>query len=109
MRFVVGVDVGGRRDYTAIVIIGYDELREHPIYTATYLHRFPLGTSSVAVVDHLVTLVKTYPLREDVTVVVDATGSRTRQPRTIDRPPSGMSCEREMWCWKNWPANTGTP
>ena len=75
MRFILSADMGGRRDYTAVVIIAYNELMARPVYTVTYLHRFPLGTSSVAVVDHLVQLVKTYPLREDVTVVVDATGA----------------------------------
>jgi hypothetical protein len=74
MRYLLGADIGQKRDYTAVCVLAYDETDAKPRYTTSYLHRFPLGTPYDVITDALVELVGTPPLSKDVTTVVDATG-----------------------------------
>ena len=74
MRYLAGLDIGQKRDYTALAILAYDELESAPRYTASYLHRFPLGTSYADVIAGVRDVVSTSPLRGDLRLVADATG-----------------------------------
>ena len=68
-EFVVGVDLGQARDYTAIAVAelvgGGDQHLRH-------LERLPLGTPYPAVVERIAALVRALP--GDTDLVIDATG-----------------------------------
>ncbi len=71
MSFILGLDLGQSHDYTALAIL---ERRDGGAYEIRHLHRFPLGTSYPAIVDHVADLLRRPPLRGYMPVVVDATG-----------------------------------
>ena len=83
--YIVGLDLGQKRDYSAIAMIEFHErvysrrdpvtwdfLREKSV-RLVYLERIPLGTSYPDVVEHVVTLLQD-PRLQGSTLVVDGTG-----------------------------------
>ncbi|HYP13596.1 MAG TPA: hypothetical protein VEQ63_06715 [Bryobacteraceae bacterium] len=85
-RWVVGVDLGQRQDYSAVaaledIEIEYDErdpityvFRRERRYRLRLLNRVRLGTPYTDVVNRLRELVNTRELRDRCTLVMDATG-----------------------------------
>jgi len=82
--YILGVDLGQARDYTAVAFVEMieDEIG-HPIdndyeierrFLVPQITRFPLGVSYVEVVDEIAKAVKHLPGANRVTLVVDATG-----------------------------------
>jgi len=83
--FFLGLDLGQKRDHTAIAVIersdvdtGFDpvhwaRIRERR-FMLRHLARLPLGTPYPEVVDRVRELVRTPPLAGACTLVVDATG-----------------------------------
>lgn len=80
MRYVVGLDLGTRQDYSALVVEEHsvergDTRRPEHRHDVRHLERFPLGTGYVEVVRRVVNLVTRPPLSERAVVLaVDATG-----------------------------------
>ncbi len=86
LHYYLGLDLGQRRDYTAIAIVEYhafntgefDLLRAAWKTASTrhlrYLRRLPLQTSYQEVVENLSNLVSRAPLSGNTTIVMDATG-----------------------------------
>ncbi len=78
--FYLGLDLGQRRDHTAIAIIEKIESRRpwgESIFLALHLRhaeRVPLGTSYPAIVERIRTIVSVPELRDNVNITVDATG-----------------------------------
>jgi hypothetical protein len=74
--FVVGVDLGQARDFTAVVVNECSERWGKPVqHRLTFLHRFPLGTSYPEVADGVRRLLAQLPRRRRrPELVVDATG-----------------------------------
>lgn len=74
--FYVGLDLGQVNDYSALAVIqavgepGVDTTSFH----CRYLRRFPLGTSYPDIVKEVQDLMSRHPLRDQATLVVDATG-----------------------------------
>lgn len=73
-RFYLGLDLGQTADYSAAV--GLDARRDgsEAVYNARYIHRWPLRTPYRAIVQDVCALLGRTPLRDDTTLVVDATG-----------------------------------
>jgi hypothetical protein len=67
---LVGLDLGQVNDYTALGVLESAD----GAYDVRHLERFPLGTSYTEVVDRVVRLLSTPPLRGQCELVVDATG-----------------------------------
>ncbi len=75
--FLVGVDLGKTKDYTAISIIERLVTEQGTLeYHLRYLHRPQLGTRYPAIVADVIRLLETKPLVDDpwTTLVVDKTG-----------------------------------
>jgi hypothetical protein len=74
--FVVGVDLGQARDFTAVVVNECSDRWGKPMqHRLTFLHRFPLGTSYPDVADGVRRLIAQLPRRRRrPELVVDATG-----------------------------------
>ena len=87
--FFLGIDLGKRRDHTAIAIVerrqtidrGFDHIawRHTAVprpdeWLVRRLERLPLGTSYTAIADHVAELDRHPALRGQSTLVVDATG-----------------------------------
>jgi hypothetical protein len=78
--FCVGMDLGQRKDYTAIAVVERRDMRE--AFQRTALHsiavrhveRLPLGTPYAAVVRRVREIVQSDALRGDCSLTVDATG-----------------------------------
>ena len=86
----IGIDVGQKRDPTAIAVVEQDPRRPEPHYIVRHLERLPLGTSYPLIATRLQTVItkvnalvvnpqRPYPLavpdaHVDVHVYVDATG-----------------------------------
>ncbi len=90
-QFVLGVDLGQTKDYTALAIVQRvlpeltapsseeksDEqaaLESKPTYHLRYLERTPLGTPYPAIVTQTLALLRTPPLSHSSPLVVDKTG-----------------------------------
>jgi hypothetical protein len=85
-EFFAGIDLGQRRDRTAIAVIEKDILisdRPDPItwerpritqYQVRHLQRLPLGTPYTAVVEHVARMARALAKTGPCTVAVDATG-----------------------------------
>jgi hypothetical protein len=88
-RFYLGLDLGQRRDFTAVavvervepVLVRFDYVawlrRPVPVeakFAVRHVERFPLGTSYVAIVDRVRRMVRRPELRGHCSLVVDATG-----------------------------------
>jgi hypothetical protein len=78
--YILGLDLGQRRDYSALAIVERlwkahpdDEGRQVSHYGIRHLRRWPLGTSYTAVAADLAALVRQPPLHWPV-LVVDQTG-----------------------------------
>ena len=82
--FIIGVDLGQARDYTAITILErFEELTgeaekgrwtRRVRYEMPHLERPPLGTSYPAIIDRLKDLITRLPAHERINVLVDQTG-----------------------------------
>ncbi|MEZ5404505.1 MAG: terminase large subunit [Bryobacteraceae bacterium] len=85
-HFYIGIDLGQRRDYSALAIVEYlatlSDQRD-PVtfervpavrYRIRHLERFPLHTPYPQTVDHVCRIVEDAALPEQVTLAVDATG-----------------------------------
>jgi hypothetical protein len=74
--FVVGVDLGQARDFTAVVVDECSDRWGKPMqHRLTFLHRFPLGTGYPEVADGVRRLIAQLPRRRRrPELVVDATG-----------------------------------
>jgi hypothetical protein len=74
--FVVGVDLGQARDFTAVVVNECSDRWGKPMqHRLSFLHRFPLGTSYPEVADGVGRLLAQLPRRRRrAELVVDATG-----------------------------------
>jgi hypothetical protein len=80
IKTIVGLDLGQVSDSSALAVInrittGDDE----PIFQATYLHRWPLGTAYPKIVEGVMKMLdgelfKHKPLRQQPVLAVDATG-----------------------------------
>src|SRR5258707_14938132 len=68
--YVLAVDLGKRRDYTAIAIV-----QRTGTYTVRHLQRLPLGTSYTQAAGHIRHLLRRPELQSNCTLVVDATGA----------------------------------
>jgi hypothetical protein len=75
-RFVVGLDLGQVQDYTAVAVVQRLAGEDGSIHVP-HLERFPLGPPSPTIVGRMVQLLETPPLREQASLVVDATGVGT--------------------------------
>ncbi len=75
-RFVVGLDLGQVQDYTAVEVVQRSAVRDG-VMQILHLERFPLGTSYPTIVTRMAHLFATPPLREQASLVVDATGVGT--------------------------------
>jgi hypothetical protein len=76
MRYYLGVDLGQISDYTALSILEAHAGDEGnlPGYHVRHLHRFPLGTSYLSIVDDVCLLLERKPLWNDCQLVLDLTG-----------------------------------
>lgn len=80
MTYFLGLDLGQRRDHSALAIIRRDEQRRpwgEAIFQGlaiVYAHRIPLGTPYPEIVEMMREAVATEPLYRDCELVVDATG-----------------------------------
>jgi len=82
--FIVGIDLGQARDYTAVAFvemiedeIGRPHDKDYDVerrFEVPQITRFPLGVSYVEVVNEIAKAVKHLPGADRVTLVVDATG-----------------------------------
>ncbi|MCH8997857.1 MAG: hypothetical protein IID48_06265 [Proteobacteria bacterium] len=82
--FIIGVDLGQARDYTAIAILErFEELTGEAAkgrwltqvrYEMPHLERPPLGTSYPAIIDRLKDLIARLPAHERLRILVDRTG-----------------------------------
>jgi hypothetical protein len=72
-QFLMGVDLGQAKDYTAICVVKRQDPRPWG-YHVVWLERMPLGTTYPQVVERIKVLLKTEPLRGDAALVVDGTG-----------------------------------
>lgn len=72
MRFVVGVDLGQVRDFTAVAIAERQD--EERVWGIRYLKRFELGTPYPDIVEQLRVLMNHSPLRGASVLAADATG-----------------------------------
>jgi hypothetical protein len=74
--FVVGLDLGQARDFSAVVANDAHHGRGGDVHhSITFLHRFPLGTSYPDVVDGVASLMRQLPARRRTPALVcDATG-----------------------------------
>lgn len=72
MRFVVGVDLGQARDYTAVAIAEREDAER--FWGIRYLKRFELGTPYPEIVEQVRGLMNRSPLRGESVLAVDATG-----------------------------------
>jgi hypothetical protein len=75
-RFVVGLDLGQVQDYTAVAVVQRLAGNDRAVHVP-HLERFPLGTPYPAIVGRMAQLLATPPLREQASLVVDATGVGT--------------------------------
>jgi hypothetical protein len=97
MEYFVGLDLGQTRDYTAIAVVTFDDIRKEAVALAeklyrlggrrvsedelpearlevVHLERMPLGTSYPKVVQRVRALMDMSPLKGNAELVVDATG-----------------------------------
>jgi hypothetical protein len=97
MEYFAGLDLGQTRDYTAIAVVSFDDIRKEAVRLAeelyrlggrrvsedelpeprlevVHLERMPLGTSYPNVVQRVRALMETPPLKGNAELVVDATG-----------------------------------
>jgi hypothetical protein len=78
--YYLGLDLGKRRDHTAIAVIEKQETRTpwngtaRVVLQIRHVERVPLGTPYHLVVDRVRHLVTTHPLRDNCVLAVDATG-----------------------------------
>ncbi|TDI90091.1 MAG: hypothetical protein E2O72_05005 [Candidatus Dadabacteria bacterium] len=73
--FILGLDLGQVKDYTALGVLERDgSSKQDRKYQLRRLERLPLGTTYPAVVTHVKELMEKEPLRGHVLLVVDATG-----------------------------------
>jgi hypothetical protein len=75
-RFVVGLDLGQAQDFTALAVVHRSAARDGFVQVP-HLERFPLGTPYPTIVGRMAQLLATPPLREQASLVVDATGVGT--------------------------------
>ena len=95
--FYVGVDLGQRRDHTAIAVV--EKLEAHRPWNEVefrgrhvrYVERVPLKTPYPLVVERIRRMVKREPLRGDCILAVDATGVGTPVVDLMRR--ADMGCE----------------
>ena len=71
--FLIGLDLGKRRDYTAIAVLERQAI-SGGAFDLRHLERIELNTSFTEVVDRVQELVNTAPLYLASTLIVDATG-----------------------------------
>jgi hypothetical protein len=72
-RYIAGLDLGQRQDYTALVIVERQPMTP-PTYHVRHAERAPLGVSYTAQGEWLRTRFATRPLPGQVRLVVDETG-----------------------------------
>jgi hypothetical protein len=85
-EYVAGLDLGQKQDYSALVLIertrtvydardpvSYDFIKKEE-YRLVHAERMPLGTSYTGVVDRVCRVVNGAPGRENLALLVDATG-----------------------------------
>ena len=82
--FLIGVDLGQARDYTAIAVFErFEELtgkaergrwKTQTRYELPHLERPPLGTSYPAIIDQLLEMIARLPPHERLKILVDRTG-----------------------------------
>jgi hypothetical protein len=72
--FIIGLDFGQVRDFTALVVIEPCKVNEQREYHARHLQRFPLGTSYPDVVQGVKDLVKSPPINNHYIILADNTG-----------------------------------
>lgn len=73
LRYSLGVDPGQRPDPAAVVLVEHEWV-VRPVYQVRGLHRYPLGTSYVQVVEDIVGRVAGLSFNRRTLVAVDATG-----------------------------------
>jgi hypothetical protein len=71
--FFIGLDLGQKRDYTAVAVVERPQL-DRSCYDLRHLERIKLNTSYTTVVDRVKYLMSTTPLCGSSTLVLDATG-----------------------------------
>jgi hypothetical protein len=81
MSYFLGLDLGQKRDYSALVVVervdrgvAFQARREFDRVLVRYAERMPLGTSYTTVVERVREIVRSGPMRGDCALVVDATG-----------------------------------
>src|SRR3712207_8825013 len=97
MEYFVGLDLGQTRDFTAVAVVTFDDIRKEAVGLAedlyrlggkrvsedelpeahlevVHLERMPLGTSYPKVVQRMQALMDMPPLKGNAELVVDATG-----------------------------------
>jgi len=76
-RYLVGLDLGKLRDYTAMTVterLPAAEEGQEPQYNVRHIKRFPLGTDYVDIAGDVRTIMQRPPLDEGGELVVDAGG-----------------------------------
>src|SRR5437762_14249586 len=79
-EFVLSVDLGYAQDFTAVALVQRvevteeDELREPPQFHIRGLKQFPLRTETPAIIDYLSDYVDWRLVRDNIQIVVDASG-----------------------------------
>src|ERR1041385_7988869 len=73
MDYFIGLDLGQRRDFTAVAVV--ERVPAHPTqHNIRHLERVALGTSYTAVVERVCHLLRMPMLGGHATVVIDGTG-----------------------------------
>jgi hypothetical protein len=74
MRYFIGLDLGKRQDYSALVVVAREHDTPPYTYTVPHLERFRLGTLYPAIVDATRALLQLSPLFGESQLVIDLTG-----------------------------------
>ncbi len=96
MFFYLGIDLGQRRDNTAIAIVEKIETRtpwgtEFQSLHCRHAERVPLGTPYALVVERVKQIIQTQPLRDNCAIAVDATGVGAPVVEMMRR--AGLGCD----------------
>jgi hypothetical protein len=95
--FYVGLDLGKRRDYSAIVVVERREAYAGTIHArfvglwVRHVERLPLGTPYPRVVERVREIVNSYEIRYSRSLIVDATGVGAAVVDQLKQ--AGLGCE----------------
>jgi hypothetical protein len=88
-KYIIGLDLGQAQDSTALCLLEKMGEEKPFRYECQHLERLPLGTRYPAIVEFVGKLMETPELKEQSTLVIDATG--------VGRPVVDMFVQAGMW------------